>query len=773
MMGLAALLTPLLAFAGQASLTGTVRSSADGAPVAAALVQLPEARRSVISGPRGDFTLTALDAGRYELRISRSGFRTRTLAVLIAAGDSLRLDITLEPSPIPIAPIAVRARLQVSEGEADVGDASPVRELGVRTLSARRMASAAALGQPDALELLGGAPNVSFDPERGGSFHVLGGETSQNLVLLDGAPVYAPYHFSGTAAALDADALDVLELHAGVPSAAWGGMLSGLVRAQTREPDLARVRTRGTVVVTYGRLAADGPLVPGHAGFLVSMRRQYPAVFSRPDDSHIIGSSEDVLGKVTNDDRWGHTELLVFRSSNSLTFPAIASADLPPGSPDRIPRGGTPDRPLHQFAWRGGTYALRWEGLPRSGYRLSVQAWHAEGSTGGLWHAPSRALQLSSEHQGDGVRATWTHLGAAGTFVGGVDLQRGHVFYAVEPIVGNADSLIDIDARTRSASAFVEHRLSTGGGRWETSVGLRSTFGSRMRGAIEPRLALGYHLSRTVSLGLGASRTYQPIQSLDNAGSLLSGLLAMDLPVSAGARGAPVARADQLLLELNARPNERTHLSVEGYLRALDGLALVEPATGLPFAADRFLVGSGHAAGVGLGYEHTARNVWVDAAYSLGVTTRRVGDQRYDVGFQARHAMMTSVGVRPLANTTFQGTLRARSGNPTSTMDGRYDWEACDPFNSGCEAAGSPLRRGGSLNDQRLPANVRVDVSARRDWTLRVGSGATLLGTYVSVANVFARRNVWAYTAAAGSSAVSGVPGRGRSLLSFGVDWRF
>ena len=263
-----AALIPVLGVLSQTSLFGTVRSNADGVAIPGAVVQLPALQRRVITGTNGSYAFGEVGPGRYDVVVSRNGYRSRELVVVLASGDSLRLDLVLEAVPRPLTPLVVLGRLEPrAVGNDSVGRAFP--ELGTRTLSAQRVrAEGSWLAQPDALAAFAGAPGVAFDAERSASLHVHGGESDQNLLLIDDAPAYAPYHFGTTVGALNPDALAGIDLHAGVPSAAWGNALSSVVTARSLIPG-SRVDARGAVGPMHADLTMDGPLTPG-VGFLLS-----------------------------------------------------------------------------------------------------------------------------------------------------------------------------------------------------------------------------------------------------------------------------------------------------------------------------------------------------------------------------------------------------------------------------------------------------------------------------------------------------------------------
>ena len=64
--------------------------------------------------------------------------------------------------------------------------------------------------------------------------HVWGGAPDQNLFLLDGARIFAPYHMFGLFGAFNADAVDRVEFYRTMIPARRRGALSASIEAQQR-----------------------------------------------------------------------------------------------------------------------------------------------------------------------------------------------------------------------------------------------------------------------------------------------------------------------------------------------------------------------------------------------------------------------------------------------------------------------------------------------------------------------------------------------------------
>lgn len=746
--------------AGDALLCGTVRSADDGRAIAGARVQLDGGARLVLSDDEGRYVVAGMDAGTHELLVGRTGFRPRALRVTLGAGDSLVVDVVLEPTPIWLDTVVVRARGDAASTRRGTGGAIG----GVWVVDGDRLREPPSLAGPDVLAALEGLPGMALDVDRPTALHVYGGGADQNRVLLDGAPVFAPYHFGGLGGALNPDALDRLELHAGVPSATLGGALSSVVATTSRAPDSARVSVRGGVTVTDAGLVVDGPLPGRRGGFLVSGRSGYPAAFAERDESHVLGENDDLLVKLATTAGRGRVELLAFRGGDALRFPSS-----PLDSSGAQPLGGA----RHRIGWRSATYALRWQRPLGARGRLESQLWRAELRASADWRAADGDVRMASARTSDGARVELTRDGATRTLVAGAVVEREAVRYAAD----GAGAAVRAVAEPLTAAAYAEYRHD--GARWQARAGVRGGLEGAGEAAprprASPRAVVGYRVGPRLTVSGGAGRTYQAVQSLGSPESVAGALLPAELAVANGARvRVPVARADQAVLDVEARPTTATRVVLSAYARRMDGLALAPPARAEPFAASGFVVGRGRARGLGLWAERRGERLRLEGAYDLSVSRRTAGGLDYQAPAQPRHAFLLALAARARATTTVRATLRGTAGARTGVVGGPFDWEACDPLNRGCEASGAPRRVVGAPDGVRLPASLRLDLGVRHAWRVRVGGRDGELGARAAMANVLGRRNVWAVVA---DPRVRGGPttlvSRQPSLLSVGVDWRY
>src|SRR5690606_18860206 len=110
-------------------------------------------------------------------------------------------------------------------------------------------------------------------------FNVRGGAADQNLVLLDGAPIYNDSHLLGFFSVFNADALSNLELYKGGIPSRYGGRVSSVLDARQKTGSFDRFKVNGGVGVVSSRLTAEGPIEKEKGSFMLSGRSSYAHLF--------------------------------------------------------------------------------------------------------------------------------------------------------------------------------------------------------------------------------------------------------------------------------------------------------------------------------------------------------------------------------------------------------------------------------------------------------------------------------------------------------------
>ena len=254
------------------TLSGFVTDAESGEALIGANLYVPARQAGTITNDYGFYSLT-LPADSVYLRISYLGYQARSFAIDLRR--DLDFDIELTPTPVGLGEVEIVA--ERGEDEVESTQMSAI-ELPLQEV----MKLPAFLGEIDVIKAIQLLPGVQSGTEGSTGLYVRGGGPDQNLILLDGAPVYNASHVFGFLSVFNADALQNVRFIKGGFPARYGGRLSSVVDLGMKEGNLKEYQADGTVGLVFSSMTVQGPLARDKASFIVSARRTYIDVLARP-----------------------------------------------------------------------------------------------------------------------------------------------------------------------------------------------------------------------------------------------------------------------------------------------------------------------------------------------------------------------------------------------------------------------------------------------------------------------------------------------------------
>ncbi|MCK5077822.1 MAG: TonB-dependent receptor [Calditrichia bacterium] len=219
----------------------------------------------------GFYSLT-VPAGRYKIVYSFIGYKTKVMDIILKNNNTANIE--LETSPFISDTVFVTA----SREENFVKNT----EIGTISLSPQKLSSMPVLfGEQDILKTLHLLPGVTLQREGDSGFNVRGGNSDQNLILLDEAPVYNAFHFFGFFSVFNSDAIKNVKLIKGSAPPKYGGKLSSVLDIQMNEGNFKKFHGNGGIGLIFSRLTLEGPIKKDKSSFIISGRRTYADVFTR------------------------------------------------------------------------------------------------------------------------------------------------------------------------------------------------------------------------------------------------------------------------------------------------------------------------------------------------------------------------------------------------------------------------------------------------------------------------------------------------------------
>lgn len=140
----------------------------------------------------------------------------------------------------------------------------------------------ALLGEADVLKALQLLPGVQSGGEGQSGLYIRGGSPDQNLILLDGVPVYNASHLFGFFSVFNTDAIKDVRLIKGGYPARYGGRLSSVIDIAMKEGNNKKLGGTASIGLIASRFTLEGPLGSENTSFIISARRTYLDVLAGP-----------------------------------------------------------------------------------------------------------------------------------------------------------------------------------------------------------------------------------------------------------------------------------------------------------------------------------------------------------------------------------------------------------------------------------------------------------------------------------------------------------
>ena len=263
---------PFLLAAQKTTISGYITDGSSGEPLISANVFESRLGVGAVSNVYGFYSLTVESRDSAVLLFSYIGYQPQEVRAPLSANTTL--NIALQPF-VELATVEVRAdRSERIEQRTQMGRMEvPVEQI-------KRMP--ALLGEVDVLKSLQLLPGVQSGGEGQNGLYVRGGSPDQNLVLLDGVPVYNVSHVLGIFSVFNADAIKNVTLTKGGFPARYGGRLSSVLEINMKEGNSKEFHGEGSVGLISSKLTLEGPIIKDKTSFLISARRTYADLIFKP-----------------------------------------------------------------------------------------------------------------------------------------------------------------------------------------------------------------------------------------------------------------------------------------------------------------------------------------------------------------------------------------------------------------------------------------------------------------------------------------------------------
>ncbi len=250
---------------GEAKVRGFITDDNFNDPLMGATLLVEAKGTGTATDETGQYELT-LPVGKNAIVVQAVGFESKELILEVYTDGTADIELTKE---------AVNLDEVVISAEA-LDENVRSTQMGVERLSTDKIKQIPSfLGEADVVRSLLLLPGVSTVGEGAPGFNVRGGSVDQNLIMLDGAPMFNASHVLGFFSLFNPDMVQNVTLYKGSIPAKYGGRLSSVLDVQMKEGNYKEFTGRGGVGIVASRLVLETPIQKGKSSLIVGGRSSY------------------------------------------------------------------------------------------------------------------------------------------------------------------------------------------------------------------------------------------------------------------------------------------------------------------------------------------------------------------------------------------------------------------------------------------------------------------------------------------------------------------
>ena len=219
----------------------------------------------------GFYSLT-LPSGEVDLRYSYLGYETENLKTEVYENERKNIRLKAHMMLEEVVVYGDKAETGISATQMGAIDV-PLNILNT---------TPSLLGEADVMKTIQMLPGVQAGTEGSAGVYVRGGGPDENLILLDGIPLYNVDHVFGFFSVFTPEAVKKVSFFKGSFPARFGGRLSSVIDVRTNDGDMHKYHGTIGMGLLSSKLQLEGPIWKGRTSFHISGRRSYLDLLAKP-----------------------------------------------------------------------------------------------------------------------------------------------------------------------------------------------------------------------------------------------------------------------------------------------------------------------------------------------------------------------------------------------------------------------------------------------------------------------------------------------------------
>ncbi|MDQ7818063.1 MAG: TonB-dependent receptor [Melioribacteraceae bacterium] len=690
------------------TIRGIVKDSLNSESLPFANVIIRELSTGASTNNRGYFIIPSLPVSdKYNVVVSYIGYKTKSVDVKVDAQKITELEIFLTPSTVEIG---VVEKIEYLTPEENIPD------LGKTILTVKRLEVIPKGVETDLLRALAGVPGVKSSGDVSAKFSVRGGEPNQNLVLVDGVPLYYPYHAIGLFSVIDYDLINNLEFYRGGFPSYIGRAISSVMKVNTKDGNKNNFSGKGSISLLSVKGLVEGP-IPNGSFYFTGRKSVSNKILNRFLSNELPVDFYDAAFKIN----YSSPD---FFSGAKFTVHGLFSSDNlkydDPTSPD--------------YNWKNSLIGFKVFTVGSIPFFLDFGV-NFSSFSNEIFQKKSDIKPKRNELNDFTISTDFLYvLDNKDEFGIGADVKyiQSKMF-----LLNRFNFRADAGSEGLSSNAYANYKFL----RFENlgaDLGIRLNLKSLDAGGdfFEPRINLTYLITKNISIK-GAYGIYQ--QELTTIYDEREVLSLFD-PVVIIPEYLSKAKAAHYVFGFSSRLSNSMILDIEGYYRKIFNSPTLNENKTL-FSEPDLINSTGESYGGELSINYSGAPLDFTIAYTLSWAFKEVNGLKYKPRYDSRHNINLTASYALPYGWQISTSWNYHSGNPFTQIAGFYDQYSLNNIFSNYNIYGtlSPILLFSDKNSAMLPDYHRLDIMIAK----KIDLNFMKLNLDISAINVYDRKNIF------------------------------
>ncbi len=253
------------------TISGYITDEKSSETLIGATVYDSNTQHGAITNVFGFYSLT-LTEGAHSLKFSYVGYTPQTKEVALLSDTTIN---------IALSEMGELGEVVVTAEKEDAGITST--KMGSLDVPVKLIEhTPTLLGETDVMRTIQLMPGVQQGSAGSSAIYVRGGGGDENLILLDGAPVYKVDHMFGFFSVFTPEAVKKVTFYKSSFPARYNGRASSVIDVRTKDGDMQKFSKSISIGLLTSRFTIEGPIKKDKTSFSVSGRTTYLSLFTAP-----------------------------------------------------------------------------------------------------------------------------------------------------------------------------------------------------------------------------------------------------------------------------------------------------------------------------------------------------------------------------------------------------------------------------------------------------------------------------------------------------------